>query len=125
MIGFSVTHTAAAVVFGAAVICPVCPPDAGISVVPGVVSMVSAADTVQVRLNITGMTCGSCALTARVVLERTPGVFDADVSYEESTATVWYDDAVTSTADMIARLRKYTGYEATVAEDDEGFRSSS
>ena len=120
MIGLSVTHTAAVAVLGAAVICPVCLPDAGTAAAAGVVSVVSAADTVQVRLNITGMTCGSCALTARIVLERTPGVFDADVSYEESTATVWYDDAVTSPADVIARLREHTGYEAEVAEDDEG-----
>ncbi len=120
MIGLSVTHMVAVVVFGAAVICPVCLPDAGTPAPTDFTSVVFAADTVQVRLNIEGMTCGSCALTARIVLERTPGVFDADVSYEESAATVWYDDAVTSAADVIARLREYTGYEATVAEDDEG-----
>ncbi len=120
MIGLSVTHAAAVAVLGAAVICPVCLPDASTAAPAGVVSSVSAADTVQVRLNITGMTCGSCALTARIVLERTPGVLDAEVSYEQSTATVLYDDAVTSTADVIARLREYTGYEAEVAEDDEG-----
>ena len=123
MIGLSlmsVTHAVAVAVLGAAVICPVCLPDAGTSTLPEVVSMVSAADTVQVRLNITGMTCGSCALTARIVLERTPGVLEAEVSYEESTATVWYDDAVTSAADVIARLEEFTGYKATVAEDDEG-----
>lgn len=114
MIGFNVAHAAAIAVFGAAVICPVCLPDASTASPAGV-----AADTVQVRLHITGMTCGSCALTARIVLERTPGVFDAEVSYEESTATVWYDDAVTSAADVIARLREYTGYEARVAEDAE------
>ena len=125
MIGLSalgVAHTTAVAILGAAVICPVCLPVAGTPALPevAVVSMVSAADTVQVRLNIEGMTCGSCALTARIVLERTPGVFDADVSYEESTATVWYDDAVTSVADVIARLEEFTGYKATVAESDEG-----
>ena len=120
MIGFNLAHTVAVAVLGTVVICPVCLPDAGAASPVEVVSMVSAADTVQVRLNIEGMTCGSCALTARIVLERTPGVFNADVSYEESTATVWYDDAVTSPADVIAQLRKYTGYEASVAEDDEG-----
>ena len=122
MIGFSVTHTMAVVVLGAAVICPVCLPDAETRArhEVAVVSMVSAADTIQVRLNIEGMTCGSCALTARIVLERTPGVFDAEVSFEESTATVLYDDSVTSAADVIARLEEYTGYKATVAEDDQG-----
>jgi copper chaperone len=119
MIGLSLTHVAAVAVLGAAVISPVCLPDAGTAAPAGAVSSVSAADTVQVRLNITGMTCGGCALTARIVLERTPGVFEAEVSYEEATATVWYDDSVTTTADVIARLEEYTDYEATVAEDDE------
>lgn len=76
-------------------------------------------DTAQVRLAIKGMTCGSCATTARVVLERTDGVIDADVSYEESTAEVTYDAEVTTPLDFIARLEEMTGYEATVvAEDD-------
>lgn len=74
----------------------------------------SAADTVRVNLAIKGMTCGSCATTARIVLERVDGVFDATVSYDSTSAVVLYDPARTSPETFIMRLEQMTGYKATV-----------
>lgn len=98
-------------------------PDASFTVarasILGTDAITAPADTTYVKLAIEGMTCGSCATTARVVLERTDGVIDADVSYEKSTAEVTYDADVTTPVEFIARLKEMTGYEARVAAEDE------
>ena len=75
-----------------------------------------AADTANVKLAISGMTCGSCATTARIVLERVDGVYDAEVSYDSASAVVLYDPDETSPEEFISYLREMTGYEARVAE---------
>lgn len=78
-----------------------------------------AADTMRVRLSVTGMTCGSCAMTARLALRRMEGVYRAEVSFDSATAVVWYDPARASPDTVIARLRDMTGYVAHVlAESD-------
>jgi len=75
-----------------------------------------ASDTTRVKLAIEGMTCGSCATTARIVLRRVPGVLQAEVSYDEASAEVTYDASVTEPAEFIARLEKMTGYRARVTD---------
>ena len=74
----------------------------------------SAGDTAKVELAISGMTCGSCATTARIVLERVDGVYDAEVSYDSASAVVLYDPELTSPEQFIARLEKMTDYRAEV-----------
>lgn len=78
---------------------------------------VAPSDTAKVELAIKGMTCGSCATTARIALERVPGVFQARVSYDSASAVVLYDPAKTATAELITKLREMTGYEARVVAD--------
>ncbi|HET9064311.1 MAG TPA: cation transporter [Gemmatimonadales bacterium] len=68
------------------------------------------------KLAITGMTCGSCATTARLVLQRVPGVYHAAVSYDSSSAVVTYDPTRTKPATFIAKLKEMTGYTARVAD---------
>jgi copper chaperone CopZ len=63
------------------------------------------------------MTCGGCATTARLALQRVQGVYRAEVSYDSTSAVVWYDPVRTSPELFIARLRDLTGYEARVAEN--------
>ncbi len=75
------------------------------------------ADTARVKLVVRGMTCGSCALTARLVLQRVDGVYRADVSYDSASAVVWYDSARTSPDLFILKLREMTGYDARVAKE--------
>jgi copper chaperone CopZ len=72
------------------------------------------ADTARVRLAIKGMTCGSCATTARIALERSEGVYRAQVSYDSASAVVDYEPEKTSPSRFIANLKKLTGYEAAV-----------
>jgi copper chaperone CopZ len=70
------------------------------------------ADTAVSRFAIAGMTCGSCAVTARIAIQRSPGVYKAEVLYDEAKATVWYDSTRTSPDQIIAVLKKATGYVA-------------
>ncbi len=81
----------------------------------GVAQQVS--DTATVRLHLSGMTCGSCATTARLALRRVPGVYGAEVSYEAATAVVRYDPARTSPESLIERLADLTGYGSRVIAD--------
>jgi copper chaperone CopZ len=74
------------------------------------------SDTARVELAISGMTCGSCATTARIALERAPGVYDAEVSYDSASAVVLYDPEKTSPEKFVAYLEKMTGYKARVVE---------
>jgi copper chaperone CopZ len=79
------------------------------------------ADTALVNLELTGLTCGSCATTARLALRRVEGVHRAEVTYQSdgpSTGKVWYDPAKTSPAVIIARLKELTGYEARGVESE-------
>lgn len=100
--------------FGATSICAIC--------LPGVASdmresaALAVSDTATVRLAIRGMTCGGCATTARIVLQRAEGVYKAEVSYESASAVVRYDPAKTSPEAVIAQLKKMTGYEASVTD---------
>lgn len=75
------------------------------------------ADTVRVKLAVRGMTCGSCAVTARLVLQRVDGVYRAEVSHDSATAVVWYDPVRTSPQQFIAKLPEMTGYEARAVEE--------
>lgn len=51
-----------------------------------------------VTLTVDKMTCASCPYIVKQALTRVSGVTHADVSLEEKSATVTFDDAVTSVA---------------------------
>lgn len=111
----------AAALFGAGAFCPPCGQEvAAAGTGPSsearayVASGAAAArpDTARARLAIEGMTCGSCATTARIALERVDGVHRADVSFDSASAVVLYDPAKTTPNVFIARLEKLTGYQA-------------
>jgi periplasmic mercuric ion binding protein len=63
-----------------------------------------AADR-TVTLTVDKMTCASCPYIVKQALSRLSGVKRADVSFEEKTATVTFDDAVAN----VASLTKATG----------------
>jgi len=77
---------------------------------------VSSVDSVRVELAIAGMTCGSCAVTARVVLRRMEGVVRAEVSYDSARAVIWYDPARITPDRVITELRERTGYSARIID---------
>lgn len=114
---------------GALSICDLCKPQsagAAPSAVVAVAPAVSAAQAAPglaadvaeektVGLTIEGMTCGGCAVSAKMALTRLPGVTKAEVSYEKKEAIVAYDPAKVTVEEMIAAI-KTLGYTATVAK---------
>lgn len=73
-----------------------------------------AAET-TVKLAVENMTCASCPYIVRDALRAVPGVLDAEVSYEEKTATVTFDDSRTS-ADALTNATANAGYPAHVED---------
>ncbi len=76
----------------------------------------AAAQRVQfstVELKVTRMTCSGCAVSVRNALLETPGVASASVDHEAGRATVQYDSAKASPAQLIEVVKK-SGYMATL-----------
>ena len=66
----------------------------------------------EIKLNITGMTCGHCVAHTKKSLEAVPGVESAEVSLEPGGAVVKGDvDAMA----LVAAVKE-AGYEAVVDE---------
>lgn len=53
-----------------------------------------------VTLEVDNMTCVSCPYIVDMALERIPGVTAVQVSYEDKTATVTFDDTRASVAEL-------------------------
>ncbi len=62
-------------------------------------------------INIKGMTCMGCVRSVKNVLERIPGVSNADVSLEDAQVTLQYDAAITG-IDQLKQAIKDAGFEA-------------
>lgn len=93
-------------------ICVLSEPSSSIGASHTAVDSPVMADTAVSRFAIEGMTCGSCAITARIAIGRALGVYKAEVSYDEAKAIVWYDSMQTSPEKIVAVLKKATGYVA-------------
>jgi len=66
----------------------------------------------EIKLNITGMTCGHCVAHTKKALEAVPGVMEADVSLEPGAAVVKGD---ADAAALVAAVKE-AGYEAVIDE---------
>ncbi|MFQ5747032.1 MAG: heavy-metal-associated domain-containing protein [Gemmatimonadota bacterium] len=140
MTGSNLLTWSAAGLMGVGAICPLCAATAadagpgGVSVDPATrvavaslpnseplreIAPAPAGDSTRVRLAIEGMTCGSCATTARIILRRIRGVYDAEVSYDSAGAVVLYDADLTGPETFIAELARMAGYEASVVGEPE------
>ena len=82
-----------------------------------VAAQAPAPDTV--RLKVEGMTCGGCAISARMVLERLEGVEKAEVDYDRRLAIVHYDAKKVSPQKMIDALKSKLKYAAIVIKREE------
>ncbi len=76
-----------------------------------------AADTATLRLHISRMTCGSCPTTARLALNKLPGVYSATVTLNDSLGVVRYDPSRLTPDQIAAHLTKMTGFGAKVLSD--------
>lgn len=115
MKAFTIPVLAAA--FGGAVLCPLCESTVAAVRPAGSVAVAQAADTSTARLHISGMTCGTCPVTARTALNRLAGVYSAIVTLDDSLGVVRFDPRKTKPAEIAAHLTKMTGYGATVLPD--------
>ena len=102
---------------GAAMLCPLCGGGIGTAAATPSGVYLPATDTAQVRLHISGMTCGSCPTTARVALKRLTGVYSATVTLEDSLGVVRYDPRRVTPAQIVSHLTRLTGYVATELPD--------
>ncbi len=109
---------AVAALAGAGVLCPLC--EGGVHALHAqqVAHQAQAPDTATVRLHISGMTCGSCPVTARMALKRVPGVFSATVTLDDSLGVVRYDPRKVTPTAIAAGLTQLTGYGARVIADE-------
>jgi mercuric transport protein len=60
-------------------------------------------------LQVTGMSCGGCAINVAGALKAVDGVNDARVSFENKEATVDFDETRTSTEQLKSAIR-HAGY---------------
>lgn len=58
----------------------------------------------KITLKIEGMTCQGCANITKMSLEDVAGVATAQVSFENKTAEVTYDEGVTTKEDLAAAV---------------------
>ena len=80
------------------------------------VPVAAVAGVRTVRLAVPGMTCASCPFIIEHSISAVKGVMDVKASFAERTATVTFDDAVTS-LQAITRASANVGFEATVIAD--------
>ena len=118
MIASAKTLAMVAMIGAAGVVCPLCLSGSAATVTTQSVSTVAqAADTAVARLHISGMTCGSCPVTARIALTRVPGVYTAKVTLPDSLGVVHYNPSRVSSKEIATQLTKMTGYAAVVLSD--------
>ena len=77
-----------------------------------------SASTESCTIPVTGMTCAACSGRVQRTLEQTGGVTSANVNLMTGAATVAYDPAVTSPAQLVESIRA-TGYGAELPEPDQ------
>jgi len=75
---------------------------------------VTTAEKQQLRLDVDGMTCASCAARIERKLNRLDGV-EATVNYATEAAAVTYDPSAVSVDDLIAAVEK-VGYHAALPD---------
>ncbi|NLC56281.1 MAG: heavy-metal-associated domain-containing protein, partial [Armatimonadetes bacterium] len=71
----------------------------------------------QARLELSGMTCASCAARIEKSLSRLEGVETASVNFATGKAVVSYDGERLQPADLVARVAA-AGYGARLLDDE-------
>jgi copper chaperone CopZ len=74
------------------------------------------AATSTATLHIEGMTCDGCETAVKLVLKKTTGVINAEVSYEEKRAVITYDPAKTNPQKIANAIAVALSYKVTVMD---------
>ena len=77
-------------------------------------SLLSAADSAEIDLQITGMTCASCSTRVEKSLKAVPGVTDVSVNLATEHATIHADPSVS--AETLAAAVRKAGYDIATKE---------
>ncbi len=99
---------------GTGILCPICGAGASSAEAQLAATVTAVSDTATVKLHISGMTCGSCPVTARLALSKVAGVYSAKVMLEDSLGVVKYDRKRVTPAQITEQLTRRTGYAAKV-----------
>ncbi len=75
----------------------------------------ASADQRTVTLEVDNLFCATCPYIVKQALSRIPGVTEVEVSYEEKTAVVTFDDRKTDVTALMAATAG-TGFPANVIE---------
>jgi len=75
------------------------------------------ADTKQLTLPVTGMTCANCVATVERNLKKLDGVGNAVVNLSSERATVEFDSSLLALPDLVARVER-SGYGIATGEAD-------
>ena len=78
---------------------------------------VSNEEPKTVKLKITGMTCAGCTNGVATALKELDGVLEQKVEYPGNLATVKYNPAKTSVANIIKAIEKL-GYKADIQKEN-------
>ena len=73
------------------------------------------ANSQQITLPITGMTCANCAATIERTLKRLPTVQNANVNLASERASLEYDPSQLSQEEIVARIQR-AGYDVALGE---------
>jgi copper chaperone CopZ len=83
----------------------------GVLIAGALLAGLASAKEVTTQIPVSGMTCGSCAVTVRKALTSLEGVKKADVSVEQNKATVVYEDSQVTEKQLREAINK-TGFKA-------------
>ena len=83
------------------------------------VSPVALAGEQTVKLSVPGMNCASCPVIVKMSISAVEGVTAVETVLDDRTATVTFDDAITS-IEAITQATAGIGYEASVIEQTSG-----
>ncbi len=101
----------------ATLVCPSCETVVARAAAQSTAVAAQVPDTATARLHISGMTCATCPVTARLALQKLAGVYEARVTLDDSLGVVRYDPRLVSVEQITSHLTKLTGYKATVLPD--------
>lgn len=73
------------------------------------------ATTEEVTLAVENMTCSLCPYTVRKSLQQVEGVVDAQIDFDNKTATVVYDPQKTG-VEALTQATTHAGYPSTLKE---------
>ncbi|HSM39867.1 MAG TPA: cation transporter [Afifellaceae bacterium] len=82
-------------------------------------SPVTLAGEQTVKLSVPGMTCASCPVIVKMSISALEGVTAVDTVLDDRTATVTFDDAITS-VEAIRQATAGIGYKTSVIEQTSG-----